>query len=197
MTKTCTACGFSAATTGDILKYFKNDASYKFGVRAVCKRCASTGSPVVGEFCLLTEKPKPVKVCECCSREVHSVPELKATFRSHRSRERFSVDYVSICKRCEEVACQVLGEMKFKASNKLTLKRESEEYQELLFKLYVMNGYTEVPRNAYGFPVDVLKFNLRFCLSNGQPFITTGRAIRQVKLNAGYMPESETLCPNQ
>lgn len=193
MTRVCRACGVSAVGTSNILKVFSADNSYKFGISTICKRCdkaTSNTKKIAGEFCLLTERPTPLKVCECCGKSANTADELSTMFRQYRHVNSQPSSFTPICKSCETIACMVLSEFTYIIREGGEITAGSKEYYSLLVRLYKALGYTRIPTEN-GNPVDVLKFPLRYTLPDGRPFVKSAKRIWQIKIEAGYLIPKE------
>lgn len=115
-------------------------------------------------------------------------------FRRLRTKGNKACSTTVICKKCENVATLILSELQFQAREGNKLPRGSKEYQETCATLFLASGYTDVPRDADGQVCDLLKYQLRFCKEDGQPFVPSAARIRQIKIEGGYAPKEETIC---
>lgn len=187
MTKTCRYCGVSATGTRRILQKFSKDSNYKFGVTTRCKRCDTLPNrgDVVGEYSLLTERPRPLRTCKCCGAKASSMAELKVKFGRKKQYLDVPSSYSPLCKRCEQVACLVLSEMTYVIRDGEEMAKGSAKYYALLEDLYTAVGYSQVPQEQ-GHPTDVLQFPLRYSLPDGTPFTKSAKRIWQIKIEAGY-----------
>lgn len=194
MTKTCTSCGVTVEGVGQVLKVFAKDSNYKFGISSRCARCnraGTTGGSIQGEYCLLSERPQPIKTCECCGLTVDTKQEMAENFRAVRA-VTYAAGYTSICKGCEEVACMVLSEFTHVIRDGGEILKGGEDYLQLLTDIYLVLGYRTVPTDSLGKPMDVLQFPMRYTMPDGVPFAKSSKRIWQIKIEAGYLiPEEE------
>lgn len=145
---------------------------------------------IMGRHVSLNEKPRAIKTCDCCKVEAQTYAEMTDKFRRFRNNKKPS-SFTLICKKCENTATMILSEFKYYYRQGLTLSRGSTEYTQLLKDLYEITGFTTIPLDAYGQPVDLMKYKVNFCMLDGRKFTTSAVSIRQIKINAGYMPSSE------
>lgn len=185
-----------------LINNFSKCKQSKGGYKNRCLKCDNLLSQykqlkepisIIGRHCLLTDKPKVLKTCDCCGKEARTQLELEDRFRRIRNNTLKPSSHVLICKSCENVAALVLSELQFKAHEGLKLPRGSEEYYETLSTLFLVSGYTDVPMDADGHPVDLLSYQLTFHKENGQPFVPSAVRIRQIKIEGGYMSREETV----
>lgn len=184
-----------------MMKLFKKNHMSALGYESKCNRChtliINSQNPIkiVGKYCLLTENPNiPLKQCECCGVSAQTTIEMDDMFRKVKRASNKPSTYINLCKNCENVATLMLSEMEYRIKQDQQLIRGSLEYLDVLERLFKLSGYSEVPKDAHGLPTDVLKYPLRFCRKNGQPFVPSAAKIRQIKIKVGYMPKEETRC---
>ena len=170
------------------------------GIINRCRRCDTllvllrkdkSQANIIGEHVSLREKPRALKTCDCCGHQANSYVELQEDFRRFRNNKKPS-SFVVICKKCENTATMVLSEFQYIARQGESVKRGSEAYNELLTTLFSLNGFSTTPLNGWGDTVDLMAYQMNFCMMDGRQFATSAVSIRQIKINAGYMPKEET-----
>jgi len=196
LTKTCSYC---KRTDNDIKVLMKDYTRKNGSIINRCRRCDTllvlirkdkTQATIVGEHRSLREKPKALKTCDCCGHKAHTFSKLQEDFRRFRNNKKPS-SFVAICKLCENTATMVLSELQYIAREGGSMPRGSKAYHELLTTLFSLNGFKETPLNSWGEPVDLMAYQMNFCMLNGRPLATSAVSIRQIKINAGYMPKEE------